>query len=58
MATEKENELYCDRCEERIEYCASCGKEFTAGNTIYCFDSGSKHYCEDCVKEAQAESSG
>lgn len=55
--TTNENGFYCDGCENEIEDCDSCGKEFTAGDTIYCFNGGSEHYCGDCVKEAQAESS-
>ena len=55
MTNETENELYCDRCEEKITNCAACGKEFTVGDIIYCFYDGSDHYCGDCIKEAEAE---
>ena len=47
MTKETENELYCDRCEEKITNCAACGKEFTVGDIIYCFYDGSDHYCGD-----------
>lgn len=46
-ANEKGEELYCDSCKKRVAYCASCGKKFAVGDTVYCF---SKHYCLECFQ--------
>lgn len=38
--------LICSRCQNVINKCIACDKEFYCRDPIYCFHS--YHYCEEC----------
>jgi hypothetical protein len=49
--------MKCSICDEEIDHCDECGKDFKKGESIFCcthdFD---KHKCSDCyIPEEEGE---
>lgn len=49
---EGEARLYCNDCQEEIDYCGGCDHSFSSDDEIVCYDGN--HYCSlDCLMDGQ-----
>jgi len=47
-----EARLQCDDCQDDLNYCDSCGRDFAANDEIICYDGN--HYCNlECLMQGQ-----
>lgn len=45
--------MWCEGCEEDVEHCEQCEKEFQVGDNVICDGTDATHYCsKECLVES------